>query len=93
MRIKKKSLNLKKFKIANLNQTFIYGGTGTTSVATTSVDCTRPSDPPECYIYSEPLVTCTSIGQLKSLEREGAECKGEVVGSLNNGGGTHNCAP
>lgn len=77
MKIKKKSLTLKKFKIANLNQKFIYGGTG--SVHTQSQ--TQNSTLPECTVQSEPITTCSSIGQLKSLEREGANCKGEVLGS------------
>ncbi len=77
MKMKNKSLSLKKFKIANLNQKFIYGGTGTTSI-----NCPRPSEPPECYIHSEPIETCTSLGQLKSLELEGGTCKGEVLDSL-----------
>jgi hypothetical protein len=70
MKAKKKSLNLKKFSIANLNQTVIVGGTDVTVVT-----CPRPpSAPPECYIHSVPIDRCVSIGQLKSFEALGATC-------------------
>ena len=75
MKIKKKSLNLKKFKIANLNQKFIYGGT-----VATLVTC-PDSQPPACYLHSVPIIGCTSQGHLKSLERVGSECKPAIVDS------------
>ncbi len=60
MEIKKKSLNLKKFKIANLSQKLIIGGTNTVNRYET--------DDYECTIFSIPVITCTSVGQLKSNE-------------------------
>ena len=77
MKKKMKSLRLKKLQIASLNLAYIKGGTNepTTTPAQTNT-CA------DCDTQSDPVITvCTSIGQLKPLERVGAECKAEVLGS------------
>jgi len=80
MNIKKKSLYLKKFKIANLNQALIIGGTGGELTSRTTPAQTESCV--YCNAQSDPVLTvCTSIGHLKSLELEGGTCKGEVVNS------------
>jgi len=80
MKMKNKSLNLRKFKIANLNQTLIIGGTG--GVLTSGTTPAQTESCVYCNLQSDPVLTvCTSVGPLKSLELEGGTCKGEVLDS------------
>jgi len=71
MEIKKKSLYLKKFKIATLNQKLVIGGTVGR----------HETDDYECTIHSIPVITCTSLGELKS--NEVANCDREDLNTQN----------